>query len=373
MEDVLLTSNKWRNDVVNDINLSTNLAKKNTKNISLSRKYGPLPNTRDILQDLSNEQAFLYQREVRTVVCDLQKKWNEVNEELKSLKNLIVNSDAKEARSNAKMIKEIDNTDRLMEKETIFLNDINSRLKVRLSEAIDMVKQLSDGRKELEDHISERKTTCQLLAQCLNNSHKFSTKTTKEAEPSLKALTPAIQQVLDRVSDDINSSKRLRNNLQQIITEANQFSKGAAKAVNDALGQGGSEAYNMACNLNSAIGLNRNAKNQASGWKREINFVYGHNRGPEKYTDLAVAEKLDRPIIKHYQKHPGKQLPEALELIRTDQVISATKNIADNSVMALNEMETKLKRNMKEKEHASKIDSAILRRRIQLAHQFHLA
>ena len=39
-------------------------------------------------------------------------------------------------------------------------------------------------------------------------------------------------------------------------------------------------------------------------------------QGPVASSDLSTREKLDRPIISVYQRHPGTNLPEAQEIVK---------------------------------------------------------
>lgn len=42
----------------------------------------------------------------------------------------------------------------------------------------------------------------------------------------------------------------------------------------------------------------------------------GYSLGAVAYNDVTSREKIDRPLIKVFQRHPGTQLPEAQNLIQ---------------------------------------------------------
>lgn len=52
--------------------------------------------------------------------------------------------------------------------------------------------------------------------------------------------------------------------------------------------------------------------------KKSISLCIFFNliQGPVAYSDIATRERLDRPMVKVFQRHPGTQLPEAQEIIR---------------------------------------------------------
>jgi hypothetical protein len=51
----------------------------------LNSGIDPLPHVREMLNELSNAEAFLYARQCRVVVAKLRLCWSDINEEIKSL------------------------------------------------------------------------------------------------------------------------------------------------------------------------------------------------------------------------------------------------------------------------------------------------
>ena len=67
-------------------------------------------------------------------------------------------------------------------------------------------------------------------------------------------------------------------------------------------------------NLAVSSAENQLANNRAVRWHDMNEIAYKYSLGPEKSTNLNLYEKLERPIIKTFQKHPGNQVPEAQEI-----------------------------------------------------------
>lgn len=115
---------KWRTETVKAIKLSNSIAHKSNHAIEAGKGQDPLPHLREILQEMSNDEALRYFREVRAVVNLIRHRFGELNEEIKNLYK------AKEALERALFNKR---KDLKMNEESIKLRDNRpKREKVRI-------------------------------------------------------------------------------------------------------------------------------------------------------------------------------------------------------------------------------------------------
>ena len=75
----------WRQNTLNEIRMSKSIMKQNERSIEAGKTLDPLPNLRDTVADLSNEEAHRYFRQTRQVVLLLRESLLDTNEEIKSL------------------------------------------------------------------------------------------------------------------------------------------------------------------------------------------------------------------------------------------------------------------------------------------------
>jgi hypothetical protein len=61
---------------------------------------------------------------------------------------------------------------------------------------------------------------------------------------------------------------------------------------------------------------NKLAHNRSLRWSELSNLSLKYSLGPEKTGSLQLYEKLDRPIIKNYQRHTGTQLSETQDILK---------------------------------------------------------
>lgn len=136
----------------------------------------PLPQVRELLNELSNAEAFLYARQCRVVVAKLRFCWSDVNEEIKSLlkhkeyteaaiehirKDLIINKESVNTRQKPKresvrflfpityqmteygcfvfLFKESDGVDDILAAEKYHLNNIKKILELTCKNVVDQM------------------------------------------------------------------------------------------------------------------------------------------------------------------------------------------------------------------------------------------
>ena len=75
----------WRNNTIKGIQLSQNIIQRSDKSCEKGRSLDPVPHLRQIVAELSNDEAHRHFRETRVVVYQLRESLLDTNEEIKSL------------------------------------------------------------------------------------------------------------------------------------------------------------------------------------------------------------------------------------------------------------------------------------------------
>ena len=75
----------WRNNTLRGIKLSQNVVHRSDKSADMGKSVDPLPNLRETLAELGNNEAHGHFRVTRSVVFQLRENLIDTNEEVKSL------------------------------------------------------------------------------------------------------------------------------------------------------------------------------------------------------------------------------------------------------------------------------------------------
>ena len=68
--------------------------------------------------------------------------------------------------------------------------------------------------------------------------------------------------------------------------------------------------FNVQQHLTISLGENLLAQNRARRWHDLSVIAQQLNAGPLSSSYLKTSERLDRPVIRTFQRHPGNQVPE---------------------------------------------------------------
>ncbi|XP_041722529.2 coiled-coil domain-containing protein 105 [Coregonus clupeaformis] len=142
--------------------------------------------------------------------------------------------------------------------------------------------------------------------------------------------------------------------------------KAAHRTVNEALVKKIAETVTLKQNLTIMSAAARQAIFRK---QRQLNCIrHSHDRalGPEYSGDILSREKLNRPIVKVYHRHPGTELPEAAHLILGSSVLRRCLLSSEEELSRLQGTCLQLVDNLHGKRVAEQVDSAVVRLRRQL-------
>ena len=75
----------WRNNTIKGIQLSQNIVERSEKHCLRGRSQDPVPHLRQIVAELSNDEAHRHFRHTREVLYELRESLLDTNEEIKSM------------------------------------------------------------------------------------------------------------------------------------------------------------------------------------------------------------------------------------------------------------------------------------------------
>ncbi|XP_078075404.1 tektin-like protein 1 [Mustelus asterias] len=353
-----------------------------------------LPFLRDLCAMQSNEQVGSYTLQTRSVIGHLCDQINRLNSEIFRLKETrdklrLALADVRKGLALNRMTndmrkmrpgleREPDGADLLIGLEKKHLQDIKPAMETPLHAINDILQKLDAARKKLQECYRERMLVLDLVPQLMSQ-------TTKDSRTD--CLTPRITKALSEVRDVnlmpaptpvgpytyacdtamnnakriISKSKILREKSNKLIEEAIAIIKGAQKSVNDGLIQKMAENVAMTQHMEVGAGETRAAINRTQRWYDEMELANGIILGPESSKYLMTRERLDRPLVKVYQRHPATQLPEAATLVKGIGVLNDAMTETSRNIEMLQVARNRLNNNIRDKKSGYRVDAGIVR------------
>ncbi|XP_041843873.1 coiled-coil domain-containing protein 105 [Melanotaenia boesemani] len=318
-----------------------------------------------------------YMRRVREVEGQLRRQAARVTEEATKLErershlertlrsitsNLTVNRRSSEGRRKrpATTETEKDGADFLLLWERRELLQLKRDLEAAMRSTLTQLQALAESSRQLLDCAGERALVLELLPHSSSAGGDQSPAQTSNKTDPISPFTPDCKQVLDSSSLTVNQSQLLRENIRQMLTSAIARQNTAHRTVNDGLIKKIAETVNLQQTLTM---MSAAAKQAMFHKQREVNFIrYSHDRaqGPECSSDVLSREKLDRPLVQVYQRHPGTQLPEAAHLIQGSAVLQSCLKSSEGELAKLQHACQQLQDNLRGKRAAAQVDAAVV-------------
>uniref|UniRef100_A0AAV2MGD5 Uncharacterized protein n=1 Tax=Knipowitschia caucasica TaxID=637954 RepID=A0AAV2MGD5_KNICA len=210
---------------------------------------------------------------------------------------------------------------------------------------------------------SERARVLDLLAPsvCRRVPGRPAPKWTK-ADPT-SPYTPECKEAADRSSSAVLESQHLRTSIRQQLHHALLRQRAAQQAVNDGLLKKVAETVTLQQSLSVMCGATRQATFRKRREKALILHSHGRTQGPEYSGDVLSRERLDRPLVQVYHRHPGTQLPEAAQLNQGSVLLSRLASSCQAQESRLQRSCHLLQSDLQRKSSAAAVDSAVLRMR----------
>ncbi|KAK7094966.1 tektin-like protein 1 [Littorina saxatilis] len=391
---------QWRNNTLRTIKLAQTVVSKSDKSNDVGRALDPLPHIREIVVGLSNEEVRRYTRDVRVVQAKLRESLLDTNEEIKCLtrgkeslekalehirKDIKLNKDSQAVRTTRpNKEKDHDGADDLLNAERAHLLNCKKTLEAQLRLVHQQLQTLESARRRVFAVLQERSRVLDLLCHAnssITHSANVSGGRSSGFDGRISAIdssrlgaaladalgpyTPETDQALQDAAEARGRSAYLRRGLRDTIDQIDRLQKAAHRSVNDGLTQKVAETETLGQHLGITHGENRHAVHRAQRWFEATDRARGYTLGPAMSADLFTRERLTRPLLRVFQRHPGNQLPEAQDIIKGNDGFLQSLTATSRNIGLMRLTQHKLADDVRSKRAASSIDASVIRMRRQ--------
>uniref|UniRef100_A0A4X2M8G1 Coiled-coil domain containing 105 n=1 Tax=Vombatus ursinus TaxID=29139 RepID=A0A4X2M8G1_VOMUR len=350
----------------------------------------PLPLNREARAMQSNEYIQNYGRGVRLLAARLRQAEQEINEQLRAVfrqrettdrrlseirKGLLINEQSRKIRLFRPASEKVpDKADTLLLWEKEELQGLKRKLEKDMEASEILLKALSKCRDDLTFCCEERLQVVDLMNHCLdaalveagrqswiNISRVHTPKVQGTASPPVNpvgvnppgASCPSVGTLFPHLPE----TQSPRN-----WTDLHPSSSNVVSGLSSSGRQHGKERLNM------MAGLTRGTIHRCQKFKEEILITKGLNKGPVCQKHLETREKLERPMVRVFQRHVGTQLPEANHLSMGTEKLTRHAIKMDKDLEKLIATRKHLNTCLRDKKIGHQVDYDVLRLRLRESH-----
>ncbi|XP_053699891.1 coiled-coil domain-containing protein 105 [Synchiropus splendidus] len=377
-QGILETKNKTRADEETGEVLPTSQKYKSTRQSTAAPAPFPLSSLRDQCAEATVAVASEYMRKVREVEGQLRRQASNVNQEVVKLQrekghlesmlrklsaDLMVNRMSSEGRTRRPTARERerDGADYLLAREKKELLQLTREVEESLRSTTSQLQDLGHSNRQLTQCARERARVLELLPP-KSSGVGYGASTEAKADP-IGPFTPECKSILESSTTTVQQSERLRSDIRELLTSALIRQRDAHRAVNDGLVKKIAETVDLQKELTLTSAATRQALFRK---QREVDCIrhsYGRAQGPEYSGDTLAREKLDRPLVRVYQRHPGTLLPEASRLIQGSTALRRCLESSEAELATLQRTCHHLLDDLRSKQKAAQVDSDVIRMR----------
>ncbi|XP_006898410.1 PREDICTED: coiled-coil domain-containing protein 105 [Elephantulus edwardii] len=330
--------------------------------------HAPLPTSlhRDAYALQTAEVVHAHARGARYTAARLSRAQHQINRQLQQLlrrrkatsrrlgevhKGLLVNQQSAKLRGyRPKCEKVPDKADQMLIWEKEELKAMKRKMEIDMEKSEALLKALASCRDTLGYYVEERLQVVDFMNQPLEKVLDYSChqsitdfsgplsssprgQKTQLPDP-LGSFTPdcaeALQQAKQLMAESQDTLEDMAKNEAHVREQQRQIND----RVGATLGQKMLETKELSHKMNVAMGLMRGTINRCTKFSQELHNTLGSIKGPLLKCHLETREKLDRPLVRVYQRHVGTQLPEASRLTQGanklhSHVVQVEKNLND--------------------------------------------
>ncbi|XP_069602335.1 tektin-like protein 1 [Ranitomeya imitator] len=337
----------------------------------------PPPFNRDLITDTCNIYARGYMRETRTAVSILRQALWETEQHIQKLqkqrgilershantrRDILTNNETIQLRSTRPMSERYpDKVDDLLREEKKGLHDLKRDSERQLQEVSRQLQVLYCHRQKLLEFSKEKQRVLDIISENARPRHQ-----SQHQAGGSKLLGHEHTDCQAAIGSALITGEKFRNT-QPPNWHNPEDRRELKESVTQALCKKAAESSRIWEDLTLTSGDVKNSTQRQQRIHDELQAGQLLQLGPVSSLDLTVRERLDRPLVRILQRHPGTQLPESTLISQGSASMQKSLCRSRERIGLLHDTQLKVKTDQENKLRGQSIDRAAARLRTRSA------